>query len=72
MVGASADMQHVCAAVYRPRNIEQENDKSIHQEMARVSGMNGASQDSRQHASNATPAVASGPATSKKAADKAV
>ena len=65
-------MRRGCAAVYRPRNIEQENEKSIHQEMARVSAMNGTSKDSRDHAANATPTAPSSTATTKQNADKAV
>ncbi|CAL5224155.1 g6792 [Coccomyxa viridis] len=60
--------------VYRPRNIEQENEKSIHQEMARVSAANGASKDARDPASNAapTPMHPNGTAANRAAADKAV
>ena len=61
-------------AVYRPRNIEQENEKSIHQEMAHVSAANGANKDSRDPATSATPTPThpNGIATNRAAADKAV
>ncbi len=68
-----SDVRHGIA-VYRPRNIEQENEKSIHQEMARVSAANGASKDARDPASNAapTPMHPNGTAANRAAADKAV
>ena len=70
--GTAADLQTVCAAVYRPRNIELENTKSIRQEMERRSAKNSASRGPSDPAPSATPTVPSGSAMNKEAADKAV